>query len=88
MYDELSVELGMMRLPSDSYLRFDISHHGAGVPKNQAALLDLGIPYVWVFSPDDKHSHYLRGRFSIGARKDRTWSGTIEMPRVKIPIAN
>jgi hypothetical protein len=88
VYDELSVELGMLRLPHDSYLRFDISHHGAGVPKNQAALLDLGIPYVWVFSPDDKHSYYLRGRFSIEARKDRTWSGTIEMPRVKIPIAN
>ena len=50
--------------------------------------LDLGIPYVWVFSPGDKHSYYLRGRFSIEARKDRTWSGTIEMPRVKIPIAN
>jgi len=88
VYDELSVELGMLRLPHDSYLRFDISHHGAGVPKNQAALLDLGIPYVWVFSPSDKHSYYLRGRFSIEARKDRTWSGTIEMPRVKIPIAN
>ena len=88
VYDELSVELGMMRLPFDSYLRFDISHHGAGVPKNQAALLDLGIPYVWVFSPGDKHSYYLRGTLSIEARKDRTWSGTIEMPRVKIPTAN
>jgi len=87
-YDEVTVELGMLRLPHDSYLCFDISHHGAGVPKNQAALLDLGIPYVWVFSPGDKHSYYLRGRFSIEARKDRTWSGTIEMPQVKIPIAN
>src|SRR5438477_12869771 len=27
VYDELSVELGMLRLPHDSYLRFDISHH-------------------------------------------------------------
>jgi hypothetical protein len=87
-YDELTVELGMLRLPHDSYHRFDISHHGAGVPKNQAALLDLGVPYVWVFSPGDKHSYYLRGRFSIEARKNRTWSGTIEMPRVKIPTAN
>ena len=86
-YDELTVELGMLRLPHDSCLRFDISHHGAGVPKNQAALLDLGVPYVWVFSPDDKHSYYLRGRFSIEARKDRTWSGTIEMPSVKIPTS-
>ena len=96
-YDELTVELGMLRLPHDSYLRFDISHHGAGVPKNQTALLDLGVPYVWVFTPGDKHSYYLRAQFSIEARKegtaelakpDRVWSGTIEMPRVKIPTAN
>jgi hypothetical protein len=86
-YDELTVELGMLRLPHDSYLRFDISHHGAGVPKNQVALLDLGVPYVWVFSLGDKHSYFLRGRFAIEARKERTWSGTIEMPRVKIPTA-
>ena len=87
VYDEQSVELGMLRLPHDSYLRFDISHHGAGVPKNQAALLDLGVLHVWLFSPGDKHSYYLRGRFSIEPRKDRTWSGMIEMPRVKIPTA-
>jgi hypothetical protein len=86
-YDELTVELGMLRLPHDSYLRFDISHHGAGVPKNQAALLDLGVLHVWIFSPGDKHAYYLRGRFSIEPRKDRTWSGMIEMPKVKIPTA-
>ena len=86
-YDELTVEVGMLRLPHDSYLRFDISHHGAGVPKNQAALLDLGAFHVWVFSPGDKHSYYLRGRFSVDPRKDRTWSGIIEMPKVKIPTA-
>jgi hypothetical protein len=96
-YDELTVELGMQRLPHDSYLRFDISHHGAGVPKNQTALLDLGVPYVWVFTPSDRHSYYLRAQFSVEARKERTaestkpdreWSGTIEMPRLKIPTTN
>ena len=86
-YDELVVEVGMLRLPHDSYLRFDISHHGAGVPKNQTALLDLGLFHIWVFSPGDKRSFYLRGRFSVGPRKERTWSGMIEMPKVKIPIA-
>ena len=86
-YDELSVEVGILRLPHDSYLLFDISHHGAGVPKNQAALLDLGDLHVWVFSPGDKRSYYLRGRFSVDPRKDRTWSGVIDMPKVKIPIA-
>ena len=36
VYDEVSVELGMLRLPHDSYLRFDISHHGAGVPQKSS----------------------------------------------------
>jgi hypothetical protein len=86
-YDGLNVELGMLRLPHDSCLHFDISHHGAGAPKNQAALLDLGVLNVWVFSPGDKRSYYLRGKFSIEPRKDRTWSGMIEIPKVKIPAA-
>ena len=75
----------MLRLPHDSYLRFDISHHGAGVPKKQAALLDLGVLHVWVFGPGDKHTYYLRGGFSIEPGKDHTWSGLIEIPKVKIP---
>lgn len=86
-YDELSVEVGTLRLPHDSYLRFDISHHGAAIPKNQAALLDLGVLHIWVFSPGDKRSYYLRGRFAVDPRKDRTWSGMIQIPKVKIPVA-
>ena len=31
-YDEVTVALGMLRLPHDACLRFNISHHGAGVP--------------------------------------------------------
>src|SRR5215472_6222182 len=87
-YDELVVEVGMLRLPHDSYLRFDISHHGAGVPKNQAGLLDLGLFHIWVFSPGDKRSFYLRGRFSVDPRKERTWSGMIEMPKSKFQSLN
>ena len=77
----------MLRLPHDSYLRFDISRHGAGVPKDQAALLDLGALHVWVFSPGDKRSYYLRGRFSVEPRKTPAWSGMIEFPKVKILTA-
>jgi hypothetical protein len=40
-YDEFSVELGMLRLPHDSYLRFNISHQGAGVPKTSLVCLTL-----------------------------------------------
>ena len=74
-YDEFSVEFGMLRLPHDSYLRFDISHHGSGVPKNQAALLDLGVLQVWLFSPGDKRSYYLRGRFPSSSAKTELGRG-------------
>jgi hypothetical protein len=84
-YDEVTVALGMLRLPHDACLRFNISHHGAGVPKDQSALLDLGIPQSWVFSRGDKRLYHLRGRFSVEPSKEQTWSGTIEMPEVRIP---
>jgi hypothetical protein len=86
-YDEVTVALGMLRLPYDACLRFNISHHGAGVPKDQSALLDLGIPQSWVFSRGDKRLYYLRARFSVEKSKDRIWSGVIEIPQTKIPTA-
>jgi hypothetical protein len=86
-YDEITVELGMLRLPHDGCLRFNISHHGAGVPKDQSALLDLGVLQSWVFSRGDQRSYYLRARFSVEKSKDRIWSGTIEIPNAKIPTA-
>lgn len=84
-YDEATpASLGSLRMPHDSYLRFNISHRGAGIPKNQAALLDLGVSYVWVFGPGDKHTYYLHARLKVDRGKS-TWSGTIEIPKVKIP---
>lgn len=88
VYDEVNVVVGMLRMPHDSYLGFNISHHGAGVPRNQSALLDLGVSHVRAFSRDDARSYYLRGKFSVEPGKERTWSGTVEMPKVKIPKAN
>ncbi len=41
-YDELTSPIGVLRLPHDSQLRFSASHNGAGVPKDQAAMLDSG----------------------------------------------
>ena len=87
VYDEVTVEVGMLRMPHDSYLRLNISHQGAGVPKNHGALLDLGVSHVWMFSRGDTLSYYLRGRFSVEPSKAGFWSGTIEMPKVKIPTA-
>jgi|SRR5450432_1004925 len=87
-FDEVFVEIGLLRMPHDSYLRFNVSHRGAGVPKNQAGLLDLGASHIWTFRPGDKHSYYLRGRLSVEPGNEPTWSGTIELPKVKIPTVS
>ena len=73
-FDEVFVEIGLLRMPHDSYLRFNISHRGAGVPKNETGLLDLGASHSWTFRPGDKHSYYLRGRLSVEPGKEPTWS--------------
>ena len=39
VYDEVTVEVGMLRMPHDSYLRFNISHHGAGFQKTRPPCL-------------------------------------------------
>jgi hypothetical protein len=86
-YDGISVELGSLRLPYDSSLRFNISSSGAGIPKDQAGMLDLGSSQSWVFKSGAKGPYYLRGRFTVEKGKDRSWSGTVDLPKVKIPTA-
>ena len=90
VYDEVtdSVQLGIIRLPADSLLRFNVSRHGAGIPKNQGAVLDLGPSSVWIFRRGDKRPYYLRARFSAKDGGDRLWSGTVEIPRIKLPTSN
>ncbi len=84
-FDGTSVELGMIRLPYDSFLRFNIARRGAGVPKDEAALLDLGPSHNWVFKRGDKNTYYLQATFTIARTKARHWFGTIEIPKTKIP---
>jgi len=86
-FDGISIELGTLRLPYDSCLRFNISRHGSGVPKDQAALLDLGVGQSWIIRRGDKRAYYLRARFSVEKSKDRLWWGMIEIPKAKIPTA-
>jgi hypothetical protein len=80
-------DLGALRLPYDSSLRFNISSNGAGIPNGQAGLLDLGVSRDWVFKSGDKGKYYLQGRFTVEKRKYGSWSGTVVLPKVKIPTA-
>ena len=85
-FDGISVELGVLRLPYDSSLRFNISSNGAGIPKDQAGMLDLGASRDWVFKSGDKGPYYLHGRFAVEKGKEGSWSGTVDLPKLKIPI--
>jgi hypothetical protein len=84
-FDGTSVDLGMLRLPHDSTLRFNIASRGAGVPKDQAALLDLGPSYNWTFARGDRHSYSLSAKFTIAKTPNRVWSGTIKIPATPLP---
>jgi hypothetical protein len=84
-FDGMSVDLGMLRLPYDSCLRFNIASRGAGVSKDQAGLLDLGASSNWTFPAGDKHSYSLAAKFTIEKSKGRVWAGTIEIPSTPLP---
>lgn len=84
--DEAFANIGILRLPLDSSLRLNITGHEP-VPTAQTSL-DLGPGLGWSYRLDDIHSYYLRGRFSVEKNDDPNrmrWSGTIEIPKVKIP---
>lgn len=84
-YDGLNVDLGMLRLPYDSSLRFNIASRGAGVPKDHAGLLDLGSSNNWTFQVGDKHTYSLTAKFTIAKSKSRAWSGSIDVPPTTLP---
>ena len=87
-YDELTAPLGLLRLPHDGQLRFNVSHHGAGVPKDQAAMLDLGVTSQWEFKRADEQTYYLQARLTVQDGNDQRWSGTLELPKVRLPVAH
>jgi hypothetical protein len=84
-FDGRSVPLGVLRLPYDSTLRFNIASRGAGVPKDQAGQLDLGVADNWTFAAGDTHSYTLSARFTIDKSEHGVWAGTIEIPATPLP---
>jgi hypothetical protein len=79
--------VGLLRLPPDSELRLNVTHRGAGVPKDQGGFLDLGVGSQWTFRPGDRHVYYLRATLTVRPSDGRLWSGTIQVPRTQIPPA-
>jgi hypothetical protein len=84
-FDSLSVELGVIRLPHDSLLRFNIAQRGAGVSRGLAAHLDLGPLAHWNFKAGDE-TYYLQAKLTVKERADQRWSGTLVLPRTRLPV--
>jgi hypothetical protein len=93
---EAFADFGMLRLPVDSSMRVNITGHRpptskeAPERKDTHALLDLTPGLAWEFRLGDRHSYYLRAQLSIektDAPSRMRWSGTIEIPKTKIPTS-
>ncbi len=85
-FDEATSPIGVLCLPHDSQLRFNVSHNGAGVPKDQAAMLDLGVSTQWVFKRGDGQAYRLQAKVTVPDGKAARWSGTMEVPPVRLPV--
>ena len=89
-------------LPNDSTLRLPISvAYGFGFKKNGGVALQFPGSDVWYFPPDTQGERFLKGTFSVpelnptdlerrrvdmGYLPDRVWRGTLDFPKLKIPL--
>jgi hypothetical protein len=90
-------------LPYDSTLRLPISvAYGFGFKHNGGLALQFPGSEFWYFPPDTQGERFLKGTFSVpelkptdlehrrvdmGYLPDQVWRGTLELPKVKIPLA-
>ncbi len=67
--------------------RLCLSLSGAGIAKDRGGHLDLGSDRVWEFDKSNEQAYYLSGKITIKPTGDGgLWSGTLELPKVKLPI--
>lgn len=85
-YDGIVAQPGTLRLPHDSQLRLGVSGHGAGIPKDEGALLDLASSAVWLFKRGDTAEYHLQATVRISTSGNNSWHGTIDVPPVRIPL--
>ena len=84
---------GRMELvvPVRGEIWFDISHHGLGIPRDKAALMDFGPTRSWVIDPDGKEYFFKAELEFAKPKEDRensmwVWHGRVELPQVAIPL--
>jgi len=89
-YDGPFCSVGILVLPIDSSLTFNISRVGLGIPKGKAALLDFGPDDSWIIDKANGKKYFLQATLEIKDtgrnRNDRYWHGTIKIPKAEIPL--
>jgi hypothetical protein len=78
-------------LPYRGFIRFQISFPGLGYnPATDKVIIDVGSSGIWVI-PQDGSAYYLSGTLTVpgepGDHPYTDWSGTLVLPKVKIPGA-
>ncbi len=77
-------------LPLDGFLSFNLSLSGLGIPKDKAAVLDLGDDDCWIIDKAAGKKYFLKATLTIPRSKDhghiRYWYGTIDIPKAEIPL--
>jgi hypothetical protein len=79
-------------LPYDSNLTFNVSQSGMGIPKDKAALLDMGPENCWVIDSSKGQRYFLEIKWTVPQTTKKEdfynqyWHGTIEIPKAEIPL--
>lgn len=88
-YSGFAPEWATTMLPTEGTIKFRITFPGAGFKPDGSTLIDLGPRRIWII-PADGHFN-LSGKLVIprvdGDHPLMDWSGTLELPKVRIPAS-
>jgi hypothetical protein len=90
-YDGITPDWEPILLPMEGTIKFRISFGGLGYRSGtDKVIVDIGPSKVWVV-PQNKKSYWLSGKFTVKGQEGddplMEWSGTIDLPKSKIPKA-
>lgn len=90
-YDGIAPLWETIALPYAGSIKFQVSFPGLGYhPETDKVIVDVGVEQAWVI-PQDGTAYSLAGSFSVERQQSdhpsMDWSGTLELPMVKIPSA-
>lgn len=84
--NELTGPPPKLLLPNGSILRLPLTKNATGIGRNKRAHLDLGLDNSWEFQQGDTKAYDLGGSVTIPESGKGHWSGTLDLPKVPIPL--